>query len=231
MRQTAPVGWAVEGAPAWCQSVKELGVMESNLRKIIRSAHNSEKREPEFRLPDGSVIFVRRPPIEEFDELYSLTTSEITPNIASFELVKAVYLHNSDTFWGVYYIKADAPDEARFIGHYCFLHLNDLGRDAIESGKFNPVEPKLEHLVGEGEKPTVVYIWAIVAKKVARVATPLVAKALGKERYGGVPIYTSAATLGGLATIKSYGFVNVRPAKEGLGDLFRLDGDATAPVA
>jgi hypothetical protein len=204
--------------------------MESNLRKIIHSAHNSERREPRFQLPDGSVIFVRRPPIEQFDALYALTTSEITPSIAPLELVKAVYEHNSDTFWGVYYIKAGKPDDVRFIGHYCFLHLNDVGRDAVENGTFNPVEPKLEQLVGEGEKPTVVYIWAIVAKKVARIATPLVAKALGKERYGGVPIYTSAATLGGLNTIKSYGFVNVRPAKEGLGDLFRLDGDAATPA-
>ena len=204
--------------------------MESNLRKIIHSAHNSERREPEFRLPDGSVIFVRRPPDEEFEQLYSLSTAEIGPRVAPFELVKAVYRHNSDTFWGVYYVKAGS-DEVRFIGHYSFLHLNDAGRDALESGTFNPVEPLLEHLAAEGEKPTVVYIWAIVAKKVARIATPLVAKALGKERYGGVPIYTSAATLGGLATIKSYGFVNVRPAQMGLGDLFRLDGDQAAPAA
>jgi hypothetical protein len=201
--------------------------MESNLRKIIHRAHNSEQREPEFRLPDGSVIFVRRPPDDELDELYSMSKVEIGSRVAPLELVKAVYKHNSDTFWGVYYIKANKPDEVRFIGHYSFLHLNDAGRIALETGAFNPVEPKLEHIVAEGEKPTVVYIWAIVAKNVARVATPLVAKALGKDRYGGVPIYTSAATLGGLNTIKSYGFINVRPAKEGLGDLFRLDGDAT----
>lgn len=201
--------------------------MESNLRKIIHRAHNSEHREPEFRLPDGSVIFVRRPSDEEFDELYRMSTAEIGTRVAPLELVRSVYRHNSDTFWGVYYIKAGSGD-VRFIGHYSFLHLNDAGRDAIENGTFNSREPNLEQLVGEGEKPTVVYIWAIVAKKVARVATPLVAKALGKDRYGGVPIYTSAATLGGLSTIKSYGFVNVRPAKEGLGDLFRLDGDGTA---
>jgi hypothetical protein len=205
--------------------------MESNLRKLIHRAHNSEQREPEFRLPDGSVIFVRRPPDEEFEDLYRMTTTEISPSVATFETVKAVYRHNSDTFWGVYYIKSGEPDKVRFIGHYCFLHMNDAGRQAIETGTFNAVDPKLEHLVGEGERPTVVYIWAIVAKNVARVATPLVAKALGKDRYGGVPIYTSAATLGGLNTIKSYGFVNVRPAKEGLGDLFRLDGDASTPVA
>jgi hypothetical protein len=111
--------------------------------------------------------------------------------------------------------------------------LNDVGRFALEKGTFDPVSPRLEQLVREGERPIVVYIWAIVAKKVARVATPLVAKALGKDRYGGVPIYTSAATLGGLNTIKSYGFVNVQPSKMGLGDLFRLDGDGpeAAPAA
>jgi hypothetical protein len=207
--------------------------MESNLRKIIHLAHNSERREPRFQLPDGSVIFVRQPSDEEIDHLYELSKTEISDSVAPLDLVKDVYKHNSDSIWGVYYTKANSPENVRFIGYYAFLHLNDVGRLALEKGTFDPVAPKLEQLVREGQRPIVVYIWAIVAKKVARVATPLVAKALGKDRYGGVPIYTSAATLGGLNTIKSYGFVNVQPSKMGLGDLFRLDGDGpeAAPAA
>jgi hypothetical protein len=208
--------------------------MESNLRKIIHLAHNSERREPRFQLPDGSIIFVRQPSDEEIEHLYTLSKTEISESVAPIELVKAVYNRNHDSFWGVYYAKDNLPESVRFVGYYAFLHLNDLGRQALEAGKFSALRPELEQLVVEGERPVVVYIWAIVAKKVARIATPLVAKALGKDRYGGVPIYTSAATMGGLSTIKSYGFVNVRPAQTGLGDLFRLDGElggATAPAA
>ena len=70
------------------------------------------------------------------------------------------------------------------------------------------------------------YVWALVARKVARVATVLVAKALGRDLYGGVPIYGRAATLGGVASLKGYGFEGARPSEKGLGDLFRLDPEA-----
>jgi hypothetical protein len=154
--------------------------------------------------------------------------TEISPDVAPLELVQAVYKHNSDSFWGVYYNESDAPDsKPRFIGYYGFLHLNADGQESLESGAFDAFHPDFNQLAKDGERPAVIYVWAIVAKKVARLATPLIAKALGKDRYGGVPIYAKAGTLGGLSTIKGYGFVGARPSEKGLGDLFRLDPEVS----
>jgi hypothetical protein len=202
--------------------------MKSNLSDIIYLAQNSVTSSPSARLPDGGIIFVRHPSEQEISNLYALSQTEISPDVAPLELVRDVYKHNNDSFWGVYYMKSDSPDEIpAFIGYYGFLHLNAEGQERLEDGSFDALHPPFGQLAKEGERPAVIYVWALVAKKVARLATPLIAKALGKDRYGGVPIYAKASTFGGLSTIKGYGFVGARPSEKGLGDLFRLDPEVS----
>jgi hypothetical protein len=204
--------------------------MRPKLSQIIYLAQNSQRIAPQAQLPDGGTIFVRHPSDEDMGNLYKLTQDEIG-EVAAREVVQAVYDHNPDTFWGVYYMPEDTPaEEARFIGYYGFLHLNPVGEKALETGAFDALNPDLAHLVKPGERPVVIYVWALVARRVARLATPLVARALGKDLYGGVPIYAKAGTLGGLATIKNYGFVSARPSDFGLGDLFRLDPEVSGAI-
>jgi len=194
-----------------------------NLNDIIYLTPNSEQREPAVQLPDGRVIFVRHPSAEELERIYALTQTEISPSVASWDTVKKADKHNPDTFWGVFLATDNTRNNVSMIGYYSFLHLNESGRVALEGGTFDAVHLDFSQLVEEGKRPSVIYVWAILARKVARIATPLVAKALGKNRYGGVPIYATAATLGGLNSMKGYGFVGARPSEKGVGDLFRLD--------
>jgi hypothetical protein len=206
--------------------------MKSNLSDIIYLAQNSVTSSPSARLPDGGIIFVHHPSDQQISNLYSLSQTEISDNVAPLDLVREVYKRNKDSFWGVYYNKTGAPeDEPAFIGYYGFLHLNADGQKSLEDGSFDALHPDFAQLAVEGSRPAVIYVWALVAKKVARLATPLIAKALGKERYGGVPIYAKAGTLGGLSTIKGYGFVGARPSEKGLGDLFRLDPEVSEAVS
>lgn len=206
--------------------------MKSNLSDIIYLAQNSVTSSPSARLPDGGIIFVRHPSDQEIGNLYTLSQTEISDNVAPLSLVQDVYKHNRDSFWGVYYNKTGSAEEtSAFIGYYGFLHLNAAGQVALEDGSFDALNPDFAQLATEGTRPAVIYVWAIVAKKVARLATPLIAKALGKDRYGGVPIYAKAGTLGGLSTIKGYGFVGARPSEKGLGDLFRLDPEVSEAVS
>jgi hypothetical protein len=205
--------------------------MKSNLSDIIYLAQNSITSSPSARLPDGGIIFVRHPSEQEINNLYAISQTEISDNVAPLELVKRVYKHNADSFFGVYYKKSEAEEDVpAFIGYYGFLHLNDEGQKYLEDGSFDALHPDFAQLAPEGTRPAVIYVWAIVAKKVARLATPLIAKALGKERYGGVPLYAKASTLGGLSTIRGYGFVGARPSEKGLGDLFRLDPEVSEAV-
>jgi hypothetical protein len=205
--------------------------MRPKLSQIIYVAQNSERVAPQAQLPDGGTIFVRHPTDEEIGNLYTLSQAEIGAEVAPLDLVLAVYKHNPDTFWGVYYMPEDTPaDEAKFIGYYGFLHLNLAGEKALETGAFDALNPHMSELSKAGERPVIIYVWALVARRVARLATPLVARALGRDLYGGVPIYAKAGTLGGLNTIKHYGFVSARPSDFGLGDLFRLDPEVSGAV-
>jgi hypothetical protein len=148
--------------------------------------------------------------------------------------VQTVYGHNPDTFWGVYFLADDPSDARQLIGFYSFLHLNAAGQAALEAGTFDGVNINLGQLVGDGERPAVMYVWAIVARRMARIATVLVAKGLGKQRYGGVAIYCKPATLGGVNIVKAHGFEGMRPSDKGIGDLFRLDPEhaqSTRPAA
>ena len=196
-----------------------------NLNVVKHFAAGCGLTEPSAPLAAGGALFVRHPSDADIVRIHEMSQTEISRSVASLDLVKAVYKHNSDTFWGVYFDSAGSREAEELIGYYSFLHLNEAGAAALERGTFDGLDLDFDHLVSEGGTPTVVYVWALVARKVARIATVLVAKALGRERYGAAPIYGRAATLGGVASLKGYGFESVRPSEKGLGDLFRLDSE------
>jgi hypothetical protein len=175
-----------------------------------------------LRLPTGAILFVRHPTDDDLVRIRELSQSEISPVVAPMDLVKAVYRHNRDTFWGVYLSQDGTEQGAKLIGYYSFLHLNEAGARALERGIFEGLNPDMAHLVAEGGRPVAIYVWGLVARKVARLATALVARALGRVRYSGVPIYGKAATLGGVAAFRHYGFESTRPSG-GIGGLYRLD--------
>jgi hypothetical protein len=205
-----------------------------SLNEVKHLASNVGLREPSAPLPNGGLLVVKHPSDEDIVRIYEMSQTEISRTVATLDLVRAVYKHNPDTFWGVYFSPDALRENARLIGYYSFLHLNESGATALENGTFDGIDLDFNHLVRDGEKPTVVYVWALVARKVARIATVLVAKALGRDLYGGVPIYGRAATLGGVASLKGYGFESTRPSEKGLGDLFRLDPEipqAAKPAA
>ena len=179
--------------------------------------------EPFAPLPSGGILFVRHPSDDDLLLMHELTQKEITRTTVPMQLVREVFAYNPDTIWGVYLSEDGSRQGASLIGYYSFLHLNEAGNAALEDGSFDAANPSFDHLVPEGGRPTVIYVWGLVARKVARIATVLVAKALGRERYGGVPIYGRAATLGGVASLKGYGFESTRPSEKGIGDLYRLD--------
>ena len=194
-----------------------------SLNDVKHLASGTGLREPSTPLPGGGMLLVKHPSDEDIVRICEMSKSEISNAVASVDLVRAVYKHNADTMWGVYFSPDETRDGAKLIGYYSFLHLTESGAAALESGTFDGTNLDFSHLVQQGEKPTVVYVWGLVARKVARIATILVAKALGRELYGGVPIYGRAATLGGVAALKGYGFEGIRPSEKGVGDLFRLD--------
>jgi hypothetical protein len=108
-------------------------------------------------------------------------------------------------------------------GYFGFLHLNPAGLEALETRTLSGLEPDLALLARAGERPAAIYVWAGIARKVRVLAEMLVAQALGAERYGGLPIYATAGTLGGLKWLNHLGEADRGPAENALGKVFRVD--------
>jgi len=163
-------------------------------------------------------------------DLYALTQVEISPDVAPIEDVLAVYRHNRDAFLGLYTADDETRKNALFVGYYSFLHLTKDGLELLEKGTLDVLHPDIKYIVPYGERPAAIYVWAIVARKVNKYVMPLIAKALGKELYGGVPLYATAGTLGGYGAMKGVGFEGAKEKNAGLGQLFRLDAPPPSAI-
>lgn len=172
--------------------------------------------------PDGDIIVVRMAQPEDVEPLHALTIMEIGPSVAALDTMKAVYKHNPETLWTIHRRSPGGGDD-RLAGYFGFLHLNAAGLRALDERALSGREPELALLAHAGERPAAIYVWAGIARKVRALAEMLVAQALGAERYGGLPIYATAGTLGGLKWLNHLGEADRGPAENALGNVFRID--------
>lgn len=181
-------------------------------------------------LPSGGIIFVKHPSETEMADLHALTQVEISPTVAPIDVALMVYKHNRDAFLGLYTADDETRKNAQFVGYYSFLHLNQEGREKLEGGTLDVKHPDVKYIVPYGTRPAAIYVWAIVARKVNRYVMPLIAKALGAELYGGIPLYATAGTMGGYGAMKGVGFEGAKDKDAGLGQLFRLDAPPPSAI-
>ncbi|MBV9992232.1 MAG: hypothetical protein JOZ72_13190 [Alphaproteobacteria bacterium] len=171
---------------------------------------------------DGDVIVVRMTQAGEVPTLHALTVLEIGPSVASLETMHGVYKHNPECLWTILRRPASGEPD-RLAGYFGFLHLNAAGLAALEARTLSGREPDLALIAAAGERPAALYVWAGIARKVRVLAEMLVAQALGAERYGGLPVYATAGTLGGLKWLNHLGEADRGPAENALGNVFRVD--------
>lgn len=181
-----------------------------------------ETKEVSARHPDGDIIVVKMAQPEDVDVLHALTIMEIGPSVAALETMRAVYRHNPETLWTIYRRSPEGGDD-RLAGYFGFLHLNAAGLRALEERTLSGREPDLALLARAGDRPVAIYVWAGIARKVRVLAEMLVAQAMGAERYGGLPIYATAGTLGGLKWLNHLGEADRGPTENALGNVFRID--------
>ena len=181
-----------------------------------------QTKEVSARHPDGDIIVVKMAQPEDVDVLHALTIMEIGPSVAALETMRAVYRHNPETLWTIYRRSPQGGDD-RLAGYFGFLHLNAAGLRALEERTLSGREPDLTLLAPAGDRPVAIYVWAGIARKVRALAEMLVAQAMGAERYGGLPIYATAGTLGGLKWLNHLGEADRGPAENALGNVFRID--------
>jgi hypothetical protein len=204
--------------------------MENKDREIMPLVEEAPKPGTWTSLPAGGIIFVKHPSDAEMADLYALTQVEISPSVAPMEIVLAVYKQNPDSFLGIYTADDESRKNAKLVGYYSFLHLTAEGFGLLEKGTLDVRHPDTKYIVPAGERPAAIYVWAIVARKVNRFVMPLIAKALGAQNYGGVPLYATAGTLGGMGAMKGVGFEGAKEKDAGLGQLFRLDSPPPSAI-
>ena len=194
----------------------------TGLTEIIDFTVNPAPVEPEAPHPSGGVVFVRMAREDEIGALHQLTVTQIGQQVAPLEAMQDVYRHNPETLWIIFRSKTGDHAQAELVGYYGFLHLNEAGHAALENRSLRPRQPDLALLAAAGERPVAVYIWAIVARRLTTLTIPLVGKGLGVKRYGGLPFYATAGTMGGLNGLKGYGFTGASDEDDTLGDLFQF---------
>jgi predicted GNAT family N-acyltransferase len=154
---------------------------------------------------EGLFTFVKNPPEPDLKALYEMTLREIGESVAPFSVVRSVYTHNPFSFWAIYRSRTSKRESPILAGYWSCLPLNEAGHAALLAGKIDRCNPDLELLARAGEKPTSLYIWAIVARKLSVLGGSLVARAMGMRDYEQTPLYGYVATQAGLRSLKNYG--------------------------
>jgi hypothetical protein len=170
--------------------------------------------------PEGGRVWIRPPRISEFSLLHHLLITEISPKAASMETMVSVYRHNSDSFWVIEHAPI-GRSASQVVGFYGFLLLTEEGRDALEAGTLDRRNPPLVLLAPFGEKPGAVYLWGVVARRIAKRINPLIDRAMGLL-YLGVDVYTAASTPGGVKAGTQRGFSSVDTGRNRIGGLMKL---------
>jgi hypothetical protein len=158
--------------------------------------------EPGYCDREGLFTFVKNPPPEDLDAIYALSLQKIGFKLAPIETVRLVYTHNPMSVWGVY--RSTHPDrrDARLAGYSSYLPLNEQGHQALKAGTLDPLAPVLAQLAPTEEDPVALYMWAIVAPRMADLAGALIAYAIGLELYDRLPLYATISTEGGLKSLQ-----------------------------
>ncbi|MEJ0024659.1 MAG: hypothetical protein WDN01_01415 [Rhizomicrobium sp.] len=188
----------------------------------MTSVPASEKTELWGRLDDETAVCLRRASAHEITTLHALIAREIGGKVASLPVMVRASEINRDSFWTIVRRRLrDGRDE--IAGCYAFLFLNALGARAIETRSFDATDPPPEYLVPTGERPALVYMWAIVARKMLGVTFPMISQGFDSGPYGGLPVVGRAGSMGGLKALSAGAEAMDPPA---IGTLFRIRSKA-----
>jgi hypothetical protein len=172
--------------------------------------------------PEGATIGFRLAQTCEIPAVHCLAVREIGPQIASLEVMQRVHRHDPDTIRVV--LRAEPSGEQfKIVGCYGYLFLNEEGVALLEADSLDTRNPTTSVLALPGERPAQIYVWMMVARKLAKLLSPIVIQSFPKERYAGVPIAARAGTIGGLKSIVPVAIADGRENSKGVGDVFRLD--------
>ena len=139
--------------------------------------------------------------------------------IADVDTVQKVVSFNPDSLWAIARKSRYDWRTQKGEGLIAFLMLNPRGHKALIEGTLDCLNPDLDLMTGQNEKPDAIYIWAIYAPGVLAAGVPLILEKVSTPLYAGANLYARAVTDAGHEFLETVGFrLGAR-----LGDAFNPD--------
>lgn len=186
------------------------------------SVNQNADKQLSWTSADGKTLLVRQLRVEELDSVYALNREQLKTEMAPKEEARHLLEYNPDTIWGVYESDDRAAEDERLVGYLAFLMLNEDGASALKHGRLDVLHPPAALIAASGERPHLIYVWAVVARGLGAVAVPLTTHAMG-SLYAGLSLCGTAATEAGAKAMRGFGFKPLHPDKPDVGNLFWLD--------
>lgn len=148
----------------------------------------------------------------ELPEIYRIALDQVGKNVATYEVVKAVYDQNRASFVVLYGGGPGRGDATEIDGLLTVLYVSPAGESAIVDGSFTPWVVRAEWLCAPNEDPAAIYAWAIAGRtRVGRIRLARIAQHLSYDLFGGYTQYGYAATGAGQALMEKLEFIDAVP--------------------
>lgn len=139
---------------------------------------------------------------EEINSLHAMLTARLDHPVASPEAAQQVQDASPGSIWAL-------RSESHLLGGVAFLPLNTLGVYELLYGKLDRTNPRLPTIAPGRERPTALYVWAVVARGDGLLGLPDLLRQLDTQRFGDVDIWADPVTAEGEALARRLGFALV----------------------
>jgi predicted GNAT family N-acyltransferase len=150
-------------------------------------------------------LVVFTPGGEGVDQLVAVAEKKIGA-MASLQTVHKVVSFNPDNLWAISRKSRYDCRSQRGEGFVAFLMLNARGLAALADGTLNGLDPDLELLAAQNEKPAAIYVWGLFAPGILCGGIPLVFEKISSPLYQDVTLFARAVTEDGRRFLETIGF-------------------------
>ncbi len=165
------------------------------LEQLGYSRHEFDMLEP----PRRCRIDLARATDSDLEVISELAAAQIPGELASSDVVRQVTAHNPNNLLLF-------KQGRGVMGGWSMLMLNGPGMEALFLGEIDLANPDDQYLVGPTEVPNAIYVWAVVAPKLAAEGIRHVSKFLRSPIYRKANLYSRPNTPVGVQLNLRLGF-------------------------
>ncbi len=168
-----------------------------------------------LELPKRCRVDLTRATDEELDLITELASQQIPGELAVAEVVRKVTQHNPNNL-------LIFKQEKVVVGGWSMLMLSAAGLEALLLGEIDFSDPDPKYLAGQTEAPEAIYVWAVVAPKLAAEGIRHVSKFLRAPFYREANLFSRPNTDVGVQLNIRLGFKPIGPEAPGYYRYVRL---------